>query len=131
MSTEIKPCAVLFVGNVPDMAEFYRDLASMTVIQADSDHVVLEIEGLQLTIHALPSEPISKSIDPQNLQIREDSYWKLCFPVGRIVEAREKAHRLGGLIKPPEAEWEARGFRACDGHDPEGNVIQVREQSRS
>lgn len=24
-------------------------------------------------------------------------------------------------------EWEARGFRACDGRDPEGNVLQVRE----
>ncbi len=131
MLTEIKPGAVLFVNNVTDMAEFYRQLASMTVVQADSDHVVLEIEGLQLTIHALRSEPNSNLIDPQDLQIREDSYWKLCFPVGSILEAREKALRLGGLIKPPESEWEARGFRACDGHDPEGNVIQIREQSRS
>ncbi len=131
MSIEIKPGAVLFVDNVTAMAEFYRDLVSMTVVQSDSDHVILEMEGLQLVIHALSSGPNSKSIDPQDLKIREDSYWKLCFPVGSIVEAREKALRLGGLIKPPDAEWEARGFRACDGHDPEGNVIQVREKTQS
>jgi hypothetical protein len=26
-----------------------------------------------------------------------------------------------------EKEFEARGFRACDGYDPEGNVVQLRE----
>ena len=39
------------------------------------------------------------------------------------------APTLGGAIKPPEAEWEARGFRAVDGHDPEGNVVQFRERT--
>jgi hypothetical protein len=27
----------------------------------------------------------------------------------------------------PRVWFEARGFRACDGHDPEGNVVQFRE----
>lgn len=34
---------------------------------------------------------------------------------------------LIGAIKPKENEWESRSFRECDGHDPDGNAIQVRE----
>jgi predicted enzyme related to lactoylglutathione lyase len=35
----------------------------------------------------------------------------------------------GGAVQPAAREWEARGFRACDGHDPEGNIFQVRERA--
>lgn len=47
-----------------------------------------------------------------------------------IAAARSLAAANGGAIKSPQHEWEARGFRACDGYDPEGNVIQVRELNR-
>lgn len=120
-----QPCAVLFVSNVQRLARFYRELAAMTVVHEDEDHVVLEIAGLQLVIHALRGEP-----EPQAgaaPRVREDSYWKLCLPVASIATGRTLAAALGGHIAPVSREWEARGFRACDGHDPEGNVIQLRE----
>jgi hypothetical protein len=41
--------------------------------------------------------------------------------------AREAAARNGGRLRPAEDEWGARGFRACEGVDPDGNVIQCRE----
>jgi predicted enzyme related to lactoylglutathione lyase len=53
----------------------------------------------------------------------------LCLPVVSIAAARSLAVAHGGAIKSPQHEWEARGFRACDGYDPEGNVIQVRESA--
>ena len=43
------------------------------------------------------------------------------------VVAGALADGLGGLVDPPEREWTAGGLRACDGHDPEGNVLQLRE----
>lgn len=120
------PSVVLFVANVGALTAFYESLASMKRVAGDADHAVLEIAGFQLVIHRLRSEP-----EPANLEgrvtVREDSYTKVCLPVDSIAAARERASRLGGSIKPAKAEWEARGFRACDGHDPEGNVIQVRE----
>ncbi len=44
-----------------------------------------------------------------------------------IEDARKQAAALGGQVGPKAREWQARGFRACDGFDPEGNVFQVRE----
>lgn len=117
------PAAVLFVADVRRMTKFYVGLAGMRMLHDDTDHAVLELAGFQLVIHSLRGE----SAPPHPVTIREDSHTKICFPVTRIAEARARAESLGGMILPVEKEWEARGFRACDGHDPEGNVIQVRE----
>ena len=62
-------------------------------------------------------------------RVREDSYIKPFFPVNSLSEARERAVALGGQLRPPNEEWEARGFRACEAIDPDGNVIQFREDA--
>lgn len=117
------------MADVPRLARFYSVVASMAVLHEDDAHVVLETEGFQLVIHALRGEP-----DPSGTTggpaIREDSYIKVCLPVERIAAARNLAQSLGGGLQPPEREWEARGFRACDGFDPEGNVFQLRQAAR-
>lgn len=109
------------------MAAFYVSLAQMSVEHHESDHAILQVDGLQLVIHAIPPHALSPVSDHDVAAIRVDSYFKLCLPVSSIAAARAIAARSGGLIKSSENEWEARGFRACDGNDPEGNVIQVRE----
>ena len=123
------PSAVLFVRDVRSLSRFYQDVASMRAIHDDEDHVVLEIPGFQLVIHALRAGPSSRRASEGKVVAREDSHWKLCLPVESIARARVRAAELGGLIKAPEHEWTARGFRACDGHDPEGNVLQLRESA--
>lgn len=117
------PAVVVFVADVPRVASFYREVGAMATVHADHDHVVLEVAGFQLVVHALrgataPDEPVVP---------REDSYLKVCLPVASISSARALAAAHGGAIRPASAEWEAREFRACDGQDPEGNIVQVRE----
>jgi predicted enzyme related to lactoylglutathione lyase len=116
---KIGPAAVLFVHDVARMSAFYRELAGMHPVHGDDRHAVLERDDFQLTIHAINGAGTDFST-------REDSYLKLCFPVEDLAAARVRASELGGALWPPEREWEARGFRACDGRDPEGNVFQLR-----
>lgn len=127
MSPLPRPSAVLFVTDVPRMTQFYRVLASMALLHDDPEHAVLEVEGFQLIIHALRGEPHPRPAQGGQVRIRADSYVKVCLPVTNIAAARASAQSLGGTIQAPGKEWEARGFRACDGHDPEGNVFQVRQ----
>lgn len=126
MSTLPKPGAVVFVSDVPKMTQFYQELASMTLVHRDDQHAVLELEGFQLVLHELAGEPDSAAAPLGQPQVREKSPIKVCLPVESIAAARATAARLGGAIQPAANEWEARGVRACDGHDPEGNVLQVR-----
>jgi len=101
----------------------------MAVVHETADHAILEVAGFQLVIHAVRGEPDPVPAGGGPVHVREDSYVKLCLPVASIAAARAVAASLGGAVQPPDKEWLAteRGFRACDGHDPEGNVVQVRE----
>ncbi len=125
MSTKPKPSVVVFVADVRRVSAFYRELASMKMLIEEDDHAVMEAEGIELVIHRLAGEPQVPAAET----LRQESYVKLCLPVASIAAARSFAAANGGAIKSADHEWEARGFRACDGHDPEGNVIQVRENA--
>jgi predicted enzyme related to lactoylglutathione lyase len=129
MSTRPKPSVVLFVDDVARLTRFYQSLGSMTVEHEADDHAVLEIDGVQLVIHGIPVAYRQERDADAPIEVREDSYFKFCFAVDSIAAARVTAAALGGQIGPVEKEWDARGFRACDGHDPEGNVLQVRESA--
>ena len=97
---------------------------------SEADHVVLESPALQLVIVAIP-EHIAESIDLAEPPLpRTDTPIKLVFPVASIDAARTAAAARGGEVNPPEREWQFHGFRVCDGHDPEGNVVQLRQRLR-
>ncbi|RVU43720.1 VOC family protein [Rubrivivax rivuli] len=121
------PSAVVFAKDVPRLASFYAHVIGMTEVASDDHHVVLGAEGFQLVVHGIPAA-IARQIEITSPpELREDTALKICLPVESIAAARAQAAALGGGVKAPRAEWTARGFRACDGHDPEGNVFQVRE----
>ena len=127
MTAKPKPSAVVFAKDVARVTKFYEEVLSMKVVLADESHIVLDTETFQLVVHSIPND-IAESFEVTSPpQIREDMAVKLCLPVSSIAAARSRAHALGGMVKPEANEWQARSFRACDGYDPEGNVIQLRE----
>lgn len=122
-----KPSAVVFAKDLARLADFYRQVIGMTELHRDQDHVVLDDAQFQLVLHGIPAGIAARIQITEPPQVREDTPIKLCLPVLSIEGARQAAASLGGQIGPQHQEWETRGFRACDGHDPEGNVFQVRE----
>lgn len=126
MASNIKPGAVIFTGNHKRLAQFYEAMTGLAARFTDDSITVLGSDTFELVIHSLPAEP-----DVSGPPIaREDSYIKPFFPVASLSEARERAAALGGQLRPQNEEWEARGFRACEAIDPDGNVIQFREDVR-
>lgn len=127
MSNVHKSGAVLFAKDPQRVAAFYQELAGMKVTHSGTDVIVLESTAQQLIVHPIPpriARGILISTPPKR---RIQSAVKLVFAVKSIAAARAAASALGGELNPPERMFEARGFRACDGHDPEGNVVQFRE----
>ncbi len=122
-----KPGAVLFAKDIARVAKFYAGVIPMTVALERPDLIVLESAQSQLVVHPIP-ETIARSIEITDPPARRtDLPVKLIFPVASLAAARAMAPSLGGALNPPGKEFAARGFRACDGHDPEGNVVQLRE----
>jgi predicted enzyme related to lactoylglutathione lyase len=81
----------------------------------------------QLVIVRVPRR-IAESICIETPPVRrEDTPIKLVFSVADINAARKAAVKEGGAINPVGREWEFEGAKVCDGHDPEGNVFQLRQ----
>lgn len=120
--------AVIFAKDLRRVATFYEKLLGLPAVHRETDHVVLASPHFELVIHAIPkaiADSIDISVPPER---RTETPIKLYFFVASIAEARANAPALGGELNPPKGEWAARGFRACDAHDPEGNVLQLRER---
>ena len=123
MTTNVRPGAVIFTGDHKRLARFYEAVTGLAVLFTDDGITVLGSETFELVIHSLSGEP-QVSGPPY---VREDSYIKPFFPVRKLSAAREKAAAFGGQLRPENEEWTARGFRACEAIDPDGNVIQFRQ----
>ncbi len=129
MSDDLKAGAVLFAQNLPRVAKFYAELVPMTITLAGSDLIVLESKHFQLVVHPVPKRIAKENPITSPPARRTNVAAKLIFPVASLADVRDRARALGGELDPPSKEFEARGFRACDAHDPEGNVVQFRESA--
>ncbi len=130
MSKAAKSGAVIFAKDLTRVARFYQDIASLCVVHVELDHVVLESKHMELVIHAIPQRIAEEIIIADPPELRAETPIKLFFAVASLDDARSKAPALGGALGPKSKEREDRGFRACDGNDPEGNVVQFRENAR-
>ncbi len=121
--------AVVYAKDLHAVARFYRELLRARTLHEDSDHVVLQSPDIQLVVHAIPA-PIAQSIIIKSPpEPREEQAVKLFFTVPSLAWARSTARAAGGEVDG--RVWEGPGFLACNGTDPEGNVVQVREARRA
>jgi len=121
--------ASVYAKDLDRVRRFYEEVCELQLVEAGSEFVALERGPIQLVIVRIPeqiAQTIEISVPPQR---REDTALKLMFVVRSIANARQAAIELGGAIDGVEKEWKFRGMRVCDGHDPEGNVVQVRENA--
>ncbi|WP_296261079.1 MULTISPECIES: VOC family protein [unclassified Pseudomonas] len=122
--------AVLFAKDLPGIAAFYGQLLGMTQTVTEKRLIVLESDTYQLVIHGIPTQVANRvniTVPPER---RVDQSIKLVFPVQSLADARARAVALGGQVDAASAQFTSRGFTACDGYDPEGNVVQFREAAR-
>jgi predicted enzyme related to lactoylglutathione lyase len=131
MSNSGKNGAVIFVKYFERATAFYRDTMALTVTHEEPGLVVLENDTQQLVLHAIPAHIAATFEITDPPQAREDASVKLFFYVADFAAARAAAAAHGGRFLPADKEWVWRGFRACDGVDPEGNVVQIRKAERS
>lgn len=127
MSTPPPAGAVVYALDVPRCSAFYAAVTGLPVVEEAADLTVLSSPTFQLVVHGIPAQ-IAATIEITDPPVRrEDGAVKLVFVVASLASARADAHRLGGELDPPQNEWRWGRQLVCDGHDPEGNVIQFRQ----
>ncbi len=118
--------AVLYAKDLDRLVAFYAAIIGIEPRTVDAGSAVFESGPLQFVIVRIP-RPVAERIDIVDPpEPRQNTPLKLVFAVEDIGRARDRAAALGGVLKAAEQEWEFEGARVCDGHDPEGNVFQLR-----
>ena len=118
---------IVYAKDIHRLARFYAAVADLEVMHEVDDHIVLESETVELVIVAIPAATAARIVINTPPQRRENTAFKLVFPVPSLSQARATAEAHGGELNPPGKEWSFQGLRVCDGCDPEGNMIQLRE----
>ena len=121
-----RPWVAVYALDVDRVSGFYSALLSLDVAEASEGYVVLASDDVEVAVVRIMEPYASEVVVPDPPERREDTAVKPSFVVADLEAARRVAVANGGVIDPVEREWEFRGFRAVDGHDPEGNVLQVR-----
>lgn len=122
----IRPGVVIYTLDVARLSRFYAEVAELTITGRSERFALVESDLLELAVVAIPDElAVGIRLDDPPVR-REDAAIKPAFPVSSLAAARAAAGRLGGVVDDEGSEWTFRGARVCDGHDPEGNVFQLR-----
>ncbi len=125
-SNPVSAGAVLYAIDIERSGAFYEAVVGLAETQRDADFLVLERGGFQLVVHAVPAHiasTITLTVPPHR---REETPIKLIFVVLDLDAARKIVADRGGVLNGPDREWQFQNWRVCDGHDPEGNVFQLR-----
>lgn len=126
----LKQGAVLYAKSLASLHDFYRNVIGLEPVTLESDHAVLESPVFQLVILQTP-EPVASTIRIDSPPApRSETPIKLVFPVASIDNARTIAAAWGGRFNSRDREWIFHDCRVCDGIDPEGNVVQIRQQAQ-
>ncbi len=119
--------AVLYAKDLIRLVDFYSSVARVEPQTIEKSYAVLGSRPSQFVIVRI-SKRIADTIDiAAPPEPREDTPLKLVFAVEDIAHARDRAAELGGAMNAVEREWEFEGAKVCDGHDPEGNLFQLRQ----
>jgi len=119
--------AVLYAKDLTRLVDFYASIAGIEAQTIQERYAILGSKPSQLAIVRIPRR-ITDKIDIAAPPIpREDTPLKLVFAVEDIAHARDRAAQLGGAMNPVQREWGFEGAKICNGHDPEGNVFQLRQ----
>src|SRR5215475_13681085 len=119
--------AVLYAKDLGRLVDFYSSVAGIEPQVIEKGYVILASGPSQFVIVRIPKR-IADTIDITTPpEVREDTPLKLVFGVEDITHAGDRVAKLGGAMKAVEHEWQFNGAKVCDGHDPEGNVFQLRQ----
>jgi hypothetical protein len=118
--------AVVYSVEPERLVPFYERVCGLTRIDGPTGAVALVSDSWELHVVAVPPS-IAATIELTSPPARRTATpLKLVFDVADLVAARAVAAACGGVIDPPDREWTFEGAVRCDGHDPEGNVVQLR-----
>ena len=117
----------VYALDVARLASYYTNVAGFEIHEVDDGFTTLHSPTLELVLVRIGPEHAEGLVVTDPPERREDTPIKVSLVVPSLAAAREAAPAYGAVVDPAEDEWTWSGFTRVDGHDPEGNVVQLME----
>ena len=117
----------VYALDVARLAAYYTNVAGFEIHEVDDGFTTLHTPTLELVLVSILREHAEGIVVTDPPVRREDTPIKVSLVVPSLAAAREAAPAYGAAVDPAEDEWTWSGFTRVDGHDPEGNVVQLME----
>lgn len=118
---------VIYAKDVEVLAEFYRSVLTLEVVDRHSTFVLLQGGAVEIVVVQIPENIVATIELTKPPTVRTGTAIKPMFTVQSLIDVRSRVFGHGGTLQPPEAAWKFRGAIVLDGCDREGNVIQFRQ----
>jgi predicted enzyme related to lactoylglutathione lyase len=117
---------VIFSHDVRRLARFYEHVLGATAVTEKSGDVRVTTDLDEVLVHSI-SKKISANMSVQTPPVpRDNSALKPVFEVQSLLSALKRVEANGGVVT--NRTFRYNGITRHDVIDPDGNVIQLREQ---
>lgn len=121
---------VVYAKSKSRVSAFYQRTLGLKVVEDAPSHDLLRGPGIEVVIHAIPRKYAAGITISKPPEVREETPLKPVFFVNSLDAVRAAALATGGALQPSTNAWQYDGTIVLDGHDPEGNVVQFRQDDR-
>lgn len=125
MTQPVAALTVIYARDIERVARFYARTLSLTLQEEDDGFIVLGNGRVEVAVVRMAGEA-GPETSPGSFDVRTEASVKSSFLVDSLEEAGASAEASGGSMKPLSSAWRWRDQLHLDGHDPEGNVVQLR-----
>ena len=115
---------VLYAHDHAALARFYATVLRLGTLEEETGYVRLGSAAVEIVvIQAPPGAGRAGAVG----RPRTETPIKPAFLVDDIEALRPVIAAAGGALRPAADAWDWSGARHLDGHDPEGNIFQLRQ----
>lgn len=119
---------VIFAKDLKRVSAFYQEVLNLKITETEKSHIVLRGGSIEIVIHAIPAKVASSITISDPPKLRASTAIKPAFIVDDLEAVKAAAQATGGTLKPIKGAWKIRGAKVVDGSDPEGNIVQFKQQ---
>ena len=124
MTASLPAGILVYAKDTDRLAGFYRSLLGLAEVHRGEGLVVLRAPGFEMVVHGIPAHIAAQIRITVPPELREEAALKCFFPVPDLDAAAATALALGGRVF--DEQWQGHDFLVRNGHDPEGNIFQLR-----
>jgi predicted enzyme related to lactoylglutathione lyase len=125
MTTPLPAGILVYAKDTARLADFYRALLGLVEVHRGEGLVVLRSPGFEMVVHGISAHIATQITISDPPELREEAAMKFFVPVPDLDAAAATALSLGGRVF--DEQWQGHDFLVRNGHDPEGNIFQLRQ----